>query len=91
MSRSQSTIIRLERLKDLIVKKENEFEQLRNSLDGCAALTHAERLQRIEALKAAWETLDINPKERNRLTKRIVDRIVYTRNEDEIDIQMKFR
>ena len=30
---------RLQRLKDLIVKKENEYEQLRESLDGCSRRT----------------------------------------------------
>jgi len=81
---------RLERLKDLIVKKENESEQLRESLNGYSALTPAERLQRIEALKASWATL-IDVKERNRLAKLIIERIEYTRNGDEIDIRVKFR
>lgn len=34
---------RLERLKDLIVRKENEYEQLKESLDGCSPLTHVKR------------------------------------------------
>ena len=42
---------RLERLKDLIVRKENE--QLKESLDGCSPLTHAERLQMMDELKAS--------------------------------------
>ncbi len=33
---------RQERLKDLIVRKENEYEQLKESPDGCSPLTHAE-------------------------------------------------
>lgn len=38
---------RLERLKDLIVRRENEYEQSKESLDGCSLLTHAKRLQLI--------------------------------------------
>ena len=81
---------RLERLKDLIVRKENEYEQLKESLDGCSPLTHAERLQLIDELKASWTTA-INVKERNRLMKLIIERIEYTRNGDEVDIQVKFK
>ncbi|WP_258111962.1 hypothetical protein [Alicyclobacillus sp. SP_1] len=44
---------RLERLKGLTVKKENEVEQLKESLEGSSPLTHAERLQRLEAMKVA--------------------------------------
>lgn len=81
---------RLERLKDLIVKKENEYEQLKESLDGCSPLTHAERLQLIDELKSSWTTA-IDVKERNRLMKLIIERIEYSRNGDEVDIRMKFR
>ena len=49
---------RLERLKNLTVKKENEVKQLKESLDGRSPLTQAERLERIE----------------------------YTRNDNEVDI-----
>ncbi|OAG91643.1 hypothetical protein AYW79_13655, partial [Ferroacidibacillus organovorans] len=81
---------RLERLKDLIVKKENEYEQLKESLDGCSPLIHAERLQLIDELKASWTTA-IDVKERNRLMKLIIERIEYRRNWDDIDIHVKFR
>jgi site-specific DNA recombinase len=81
---------RLERLKDLIVRKENEYEQLKESLDGCSPLTHAERLQMIDELKTSWTTA-IDVQERNRLMKLIVERIEYTRNGDEIDSQVKFK
>ncbi|MHB1627887.1 MAG: hypothetical protein ACYCVB_05855 [Bacilli bacterium] len=79
---------RLERLKDLIVRKENE--QPKESLDGCSPLTHAERLQLIDELKASWPTT-IDVKERNRLMKLIIERIEYTRDGDEVDIRVKFR
>lgn len=81
---------RLERLKDLIVKKENDYEQLKESLDGCSPLTHAERLQLIDELKASW-TAAIDVKERNRLMKLMIERIEYTRDGDEVDIRVKFR
>ena len=81
---------RLERLKDLIVRKENEYEQLKERLDGCSPLTHAERLQLVDELKASWTTT-VDVKERSRLMKLIIERIEYSRNEDEIDIQVKFR
>ena len=81
---------RLELPKDLIVKKENEYEQLKESLEGCSPLTRAESLQLIDELKAAWKTaIDVN--ERNRLMKLITLRIEYARNGDEVDIQVKFR
>ncbi|KYP79824.1 hypothetical protein [Ferroacidibacillus organovorans] len=81
---------RLQRLKELIVKKENDYEQLKESLDGYSPLIHAERLQMIDELKASWTTA-INVKERNRLMKLITLRIEYTRNGDEVDIQVKLR
>lgn len=81
---------RLERLNDLIVKKENEYEQLKESLEGCSPLTHAERLQLIDELKASWTTT-IDVKERNRLMKLVIERIEYARNGGEIDIQVKFK
>ena len=81
---------RLERLKDLIVKKENEYEQLKESLNGCSPLTHAERLQLIDELKSSWTTA-IDVKGRNRLMRLIIERIDYTRNGGEIDIQVKFK
>lgn len=58
--------------------------------DGCSPLTHAERLQLIHEIKTSWTTT-IDVKERNRLMKPIVERIEYTRNGDEIDIQVKFK
>ncbi|MHB1627891.1 MAG: hypothetical protein ACYCVB_05880 [Bacilli bacterium] len=81
---------RLERLKDLIVRKENEYEQLKESLDGCSPLTHAERLQLVDELKASWTTA-IDVKERNRLMKLITLRIEYTRDEDKVGIRVRFR
>ena len=81
---------RLERLKDLIVRKENEYEQLKESLDGCSSLTHAERLQMMDELKASWTTA-IDVKDRNRLMKLITLRIDYTRDGDEVDVRVKFR
>ena len=68
---------RLERLKDLIVKKENEYEQLKESLDGYSPLTHAKRVQRIDELKATWTTT-IDVKERNRFMNLIIERIEYS-------------
>lgn len=82
--------MRLERLKDLTVKKENEYEQLKESLDGYSPLTHAERLQLIDELKSSWTTA-VDVKERNRLMKLIIERIEYTRGGDEVDIRVKFR
>lgn len=81
---------RLERLKDLIVRKENEYEQLKESLDGYSPLTHAERLQLIDELKASWTTV-IDVKERNRLMKLMIERVDYSRNGDEVDIHVKYR
>ncbi|KYP79980.1 hypothetical protein [Ferroacidibacillus organovorans] len=81
---------RLERLKDLIVRKENEYEQLKESLDGCSPLIHAERIQLIDELKGSWTTT-IDVKERNRLMKLIIEQIEYTRDGVEVEIQVKFR
>lgn len=54
-------------------------------------MTHAKRLQRNEALKVAWDTIEISPMERNQLAKQIVERIEYTRDGNKIDIRVKFR
>jgi len=81
---------RLERLKDLIVRMENEYEQLKESLDGCSPLARAERLQLIDELKASWKTA-IDVKERNQLLKLIIERIEYSRDGGEVGIQVKFR
>jgi len=67
------------------------MDQLKESLDGYSPLTHAERLQRIEALKVAWDTIEISPMERSQLTKQIVERIEYTRDGNKIDIRVKLR
>ena len=58
--------------------------------DGRSLLTHAERLQMMDELKASWTTV-IDVKERNRLMKLIIERIEYTRNGGEVDIRVKFR
>lgn len=44
----------------------------------------------IDDLKASWSTV-IDVQEQNRLQKLIIERIEYTRNGDEIDIQVKFK
>lgn len=63
--------MRPERLKHLIVGRENEYDQLKESLNGCSPLTHAERRQLINERKASWATaLDV--KEQNRLMKLII-------------------
>ncbi len=72
------------------MRKENEYEKLKESLDGRSPLTHAERLQMIDELKASWTTT-VDVKERNRLMQLIIERIEYTRNGNEVDIQVKFR
>ncbi len=81
---------RIERLKDLTVKKENENEQLKEILDRCSPLTHAERLQMMDEPKASWPTT-IDVKERNRLMKLLIERIEYAQDGNEVDIQVKFR
>ena len=81
---------RLERLRTLIVKKENEIYQLRDNLDGCSELTQALRMQRIDAFKSAWEAR-VDVRERNRLAKLLIERIDYTRSADEIDVRVHFR
>lgn len=86
----QDYTARLERLRTLMVKKENEIEQLRDHLDGSPELTRSLRLQRFEAFKSAWEER-IEVKERNRLAKLLIERIDYTRGPDGIDVRVQFR
>ena len=86
----QDYTTRLERLRTLIVKKENEIDQLRDNLHGCSELTHTLRMQRLDAFKSAWEAR-VDVRERNRLAKLLIERIDYTRSADEIDVQVQFR
>ncbi len=86
----QDYTTRLERLRTLIVKKENEIYQLRDNLDGCTEPTRALRVQRFEAFKSAWKER-IEVKERNRLAKLLIERIDYTRGPDGIDVRVQFR
>jgi SMC interacting uncharacterized protein involved in chromosome segregation len=86
----QDYTTRLERLRTLIVKKENEIYQLRDNLDECAELTRALLVQRFDAFKSAWEA-HVEVKERNRLAKLLIERIDYTRSADGIDVRVKFR
>ncbi len=44
----------------------------------------------IDEPKTSWTTT-VDVKERNRLMKLIIERIEYTRNGNEVDIQVKFR
>ncbi len=81
---------RLERLRTLIVKKENDIYRWRDNLDGCTELTQALRVQRLDAFKSAWEAR-VDVRERNRLAKLLIERIDYTRSADEIDVQIQFR
>ncbi len=40
---------------------------------------------------AAWDTIDIDPMEKNRLAKQIMERIEYTRDGNNVDIRVDFR
>lgn len=82
---------RLDRQKDLIVKKENEIQQLKEIVQVGGPISDQDRLQRIEELEGVWQLLDTKPEEKNRLFKQIIERIEYTRDGYRIDVRVKFR
>lgn len=82
---------RLDRQKDLIVKKENEIQQLKEIVHVGGPVSDQDRLQRIEELEGVWQLLDTKPEEKNRLLKQVIERIEYARNGYGIDVRVKFR
>ena len=82
---------RLDRQKDLITKKENEIQQLKETQQIGGPVSDGDRLQRIENLSNVWEQLDAKPGEKNRLLQQIIDRVEYTRDGYGINIRIKFR
>jgi DNA invertase Pin-like site-specific DNA recombinase len=81
---------RLEQHDELIRTKRNEIAQL-EEMSGIGKLKDEERLERLQELKQAWHELDLADKEKNRIVKQIIDRIVYKRpTENEVDIQVLF-
>lgn len=82
---------RLDRQKDLITKKENEIQQLKETLQIGGPVSDGDRLQRIENLNNVWEQLNAQPGEKNRLLKQITERIEYARDGYGINIRIKFR
>ncbi|MUG73846.1 MULTISPECIES: hypothetical protein [Paenibacillus] len=53
-------------------------------------MTTEERLQRIEEFKKAWNAENAEPEQLNGLAQSIIERITYTREESNIDIDVKF-
>jgi len=86
----QQLKVRLERQRSLIQQKRNEIEELRVSIGGYDSIPNDERLRRVEELKRTWDTLEIETKERNRLARRIIEKIIYKRKGTNTDIQVQF-
>lgn len=82
---------RLDRQKDLIVKKENEIQQLKETTQVGGPVSDRDRLQRIEKLQNVWELLDSKSEEKNRLLKQSIERIEYVRDNYRIDVKVEFR
>ncbi|KUO95796.1 recombinase family protein [Ferroacidibacillus organovorans] len=82
---------RLGHQKDLIMKKENDIQQLKETLQVGGPISDQDRLQRIEQLQEVWKQLDCMPEEKNRLLKQIIERIEYVRDNYRIDVRVKFR
>lgn len=82
---------RLDRQRDLIVKKENEIQQWKEIVQVGGPVSDQERWQRIEELENVWQHLDTKPEEQNRLFKQIIERIEYARNGAGINVRVKFR
>jgi hypothetical protein len=66
---------RLDRQKDLIVKKENEIQQWKEIVQVGGPVSDQERWQRIEELENVWPHVDTKPAEQNRLCKQSIERI----------------
>lgn len=56
-----------------------QIQQVQDSLGQFNEMSNDERFQRILDLKKAWHDLDVPAKEKNRLTKQMIDRISYMR------------
>ncbi|WP_258112162.1 recombinase family protein [Alicyclobacillus sp. SP_1] len=82
---------RLDHQKDLIVKKENEIQQLKEIVHISGPISDQERLERIEELENVWQLLDTKPEEKNRLFKQTIERIEYARNGYGINARVRFR
>ena len=82
---------RLDHQKDLIVKKENDIQHLKEILQVGGPVSDQDRLQRIEELQDVWKQLDSQPEEKNRLLKQIIERIEYVRDNYRIDVKVTFR
>lgn len=85
---------RFEALTSIIDQKtqaiRGEVAELRPAL-AKAELTPEERLDRIQALKAGWTAEGISDEERNRLLKTLVERIVYLRQGDEVELDIRWK
>lgn len=67
-----------------------EIAELRQAL-AKAELTPEERLDRIQAFKSGWTADGVTDEERNRLLKTLVERITYTRRDDEVDLDIRWK
>lgn len=86
----QQLKVRQERHRSLIQQKRNEIEELRVSIGGYDSISNDERLLRVEELKRSWTSLDIETRERNRLARRIIEKILYQRKGDQVHIDVQF-
>lgn len=81
---------KVERQNDLIRRKQEEIQQVQDSLGHFNGMSNAERLQRITDLKKVWHDLNVSSEEKNRLAKQIIDRISYVRLKKDAEIKVDF-
>jgi hypothetical protein len=53
-------------------------------------LSVEEKVERIKSFQSTWALADIEPKEKNRLLRQIIDTIFYKRLGDDIEVVVRF-
>jgi hypothetical protein len=71
-----------------VSRKEEEIGSLEMALNN--QLSVEEKVERIKSFQSTWALADIEPKEKNRLLRQIIDTIFYKRLGDDIEVVVRF-
>lgn len=82
--------IKTDALAEQIQRKQTEPKELVATLGHKEGLTTEERLHRIDEFKKAWSAENAEPEQLNGLAQSIIERITYSREGSNIDIDVKF-
>ncbi|WP_186446242.1 recombinase family protein [Paenibacillus cremeus] len=73
-----------------IQRKQSELKELLATLGHVEGLTNEQRLQRINEFKQVWKAESADPEQVNGLARSFIDRISYTRDGNDIGIDVRF-